>query len=151
MDFSQSVAVITGAGSGIGQQLAIQLAQAGAKVAINDYNAESLEQTVQEIRSQGGTVFSHAFDVSDREAMHNFAEMVEEQFGQVDVMINNAGVALGRMKLEEISHEDFQWLININLWGVIHGTVAFLPLLRQRPRAKLVNVCSSFGLLAVPE
>lgn len=151
MDFSQSVAVVTGAGSGIGQHLALQLSKTGARVAINDYDSERLAATSEQIQSQGGTVFSQAFDVSDKEEMHRFAKEVEREFGQVDVMVNNAGVALGQMTMDDVTYEDFRWIVEINLWGVIHGTLAFLPLLRERPQAKLVNVCSSFGLLAVPE
>lgn len=152
MNFSsESVAVITGAGSGIGQALAWELSQAGVRLAINDHNAERLEETSRQIRSQGGTVYPQAFDVSNRADMLTFADNVKDRFGRVDLMINNAGVALGQIKFEDISHADFEWILNINFWGVIHGTTAFLPLLRNQTRAKLVNVCSSFGLLAVPE
>jgi short-subunit dehydrogenase len=82
--------------------------------------------------------------------MQTFAEGVREQYGQVDIMINNAGVALGMMNLEDVSYDDFRWIFEVNLWGVIHGTMAFLPMLRERPEANLVNVSSTFGLLAVP-
>lgn len=150
MDFSQSVVVVTGAGSGIGRQVALQFAQAGARLAINDFDAERLEETARAIELQKGDVYHRAFDVSHREEMCAFATEVEERFGRVDIVINNAGVSLGQMDFEEIPYEDFQWIIDVNLWGVIHGTMAFLPMLRNRPEAKLVNVCSSFGMLAVP-
>lgn len=151
MDLKQSVAVVTGAGSGIGKHLAIALSRAGARLALNDYNAELLRETEEEIIQGGGEAFSQAFDVGSRDDMLAFANAVHEHYGQVDVVVNNAGVALGQAKVEDVSYEDFQWIVNINMWGVIHGTLAFLPLLRERPRASLVNVCSSFGMLAVPE
>jgi len=150
MDLSQSVAVVTGAGSGIGRELALQLSRAGTQLAINDFNADSLAETVRLVEELGGTVLSRAFDVGCRDQMYAFAESVEERYGQVDIMINNAGVALGMINLEDVSSEDFEWIVNVNLWGVVHGTMAFLPTLRKRPEASLVNVSSSFGLLAVP-
>ena len=82
--------------------------------------------------------------------MQSFAARVQNRYGQTDILINNAGVALGAMSLDEISYDDFRWVIDVNMWGVIHGAVAFLPMLRERPEASLVNVSSSFGLLAVP-
>lgn len=151
MDLSQAVAVITGAGSGIGKELALQLAQAGARVAINDRDPETLQATLQEIAKLGGTAWGQAFDVGSWESMQAFAKGVREQFGQVDVMINNAGVALGMMNLDEVPYDDFRWIVDINMWGVVHGTMAFLPMLKERPEAHLVNVASTYGLLAVPK
>lgn len=154
MELKNAVAVITGAGSGIGRELALQLADVGAELAVNDHNPDLLAETTTEVASRGGTVFARSFDVSDRAAMDEFSNDVRERFNRVDVMVNNAGVALGDIPLEEVSHEDFHWLMNVNLWGVVYGTTAFLPLLRERseqhPEAGLVNICSSFGLLAVP-
>ncbi len=150
MDLSQTVAVVTGAGSGIGKELALQLSRAGAKLAINDWNADALSPTVEEIQNQGGEVLSKAFDVAKREQMFEFAQQVEERFGQVDIVINNAGVALGMIYLKDVSPEDFEWIVNVNMWGVINGTMAFLPMLRSRPEANLFNVSSTVGLLAVP-
>lgn len=150
MDLSQSVAVITGAGSGIGKELAVQLSRAGARVAINDRDADTLAKTVQEITELGGTAWGQAFDVGSWDAMQTFAQGVRDQFGQADIVINNAGVALGFMNLGEVSHDDFRWIVDVNFWGVVNGTMAFLPMLRERPEANLVNVSSTFGLLAVP-
>ena len=150
MDLSQAVAVITGAGSGIGKRIALQLCRQGAQLAINDCDAESLAETERCVKELGGTVFGRAFDVGCWEEMQSFADAVRERYGRADIMINNAGVALGPMNLEDISYTDFQWIVNVNMWGVIHGTKAFLPLLCERPEASLVNVCSTFGLLAVP-
>ena len=148
--FRDAVAVITGAGSGIGRHLALQLAGHGAILALNDNNADRLGETAAEIERLGGKVLPRVYDVGSREETQAFADEVERTFGRVDVVINNAGVALGVMKIEDVAPTDFEWIIRTNLWGVIHGTMAFLPLLRNRPQAHLVNLCSSFGLLAVP-
>jgi butyryl-CoA dehydrogenase len=150
IDLSQAVAVITGAGSGIGRQLAIQLCRAGARLALNDSNAESLAETRRAVEELGGQAFVRAFDVACWQEMCEFAEAVQAEYGQADIVVNNAGVALGPMRLQDVSHADFQWIVNVNLWGVVNGTMAFLPMLRQRPAASLVNISSCYGLLAVP-
>ena len=149
-DLTERVVVVTGAGSGIGRELALQAASSGASLAINDFNAETLEETAAAVREHGAAVYSRAFDVGSREAMDDFAAGVQLEYGRVDTVINNAGVALGQMNLEHVSTDDFQWIVNVNLWGVVHGTMAFLPHLREQFKSRLVNVCSSFGLLAVP-
>lgn len=148
--FKDKVAVITGAGSGMGRELALQLAQAGAAVAINDYNASTLEETGDMITSAGGTAVGYPFDVSNREAMETFADAVSAQFGQVDIVINNAGVSLVGTTIANISYADFEWIMGINMWGVIYGSKAFLPHLLKRPEAALVNISSVFGLFGVP-
>lgn len=150
MDLSQAVAVITGAGSGIGRELAVQLSRQGTRLALNDFNAESLAETCRLVESEGGAAISDAFDVADNEAMQAFAALVANHYGRADIVINNAGVSLGVMKADQIPREDFEWVVNINLWGVINGTMAFLPLLKASQEASLVNVSSSFGLLGVP-
>lgn len=151
MNVSDAVAVVTGAGSGIGKELALLLARKGALLALNDFNAEMLAETQREIEAAGGQVMGEAFDVGCRESMQGFAQRVEDHYGRVDIVVNNAGVALGPMNLEDVSDSDFEWIVKVNMWGVINGTTAFLPLLRQRPQASLVNVSSAFGLLAVPQ
>jgi len=150
MNLSQAVAVVTGAGSGIGRELALKLAKNGSRLAINDSNGDSLAETQSRVEKMGGTVIGQVFDVGNRQEMDAFASRVEEHYGQADIVVNNAGVALGIMKVEEVSREDFEWIINVNMWGVINGTMAFLPMLRKRPEASLVNVSSSFGMLGVP-
>lgn len=145
------VVVITGAGSGIGRGLAMLCAEEGALLALNDFNKEALAETVSMVKPNCKDVFSKAFDVSKREEVHQFAEDVVEYFGHADVVINNAGVALGKMTLEEITYEQFEWLIGINMWGVIYGSKAFLPILKTRPEAALVNVSSLFGILGIAE
>ncbi len=150
MDPAQTVAVVTGAGSGIGRELALQLGRQGARLAVNDANPETLDETCHLVEQSGSAVIGEAFDVSSRDAMDAFAERVQSHYGQTDIVINNAGVSLGVMGVEEIPREDFEWVVNINLWGVINGTMAFLPMLRARPEASLVNVSSSFGFMGVP-
>ena len=148
--FSGNVAVITGAGSGIGRALALQLAEQGALLAINDRSSEALAETRREIEDRGGTVLCHAFDVGSWTEMQAFADAVHTHYGRVDAVINNAGVALGQMNVEDVSIENFEWIVKVNMWGVFYGSMAFLPLLRHRPKAHLVNVCSVFGFLAIP-
>lgn len=150
MDLSGAVAVVTGAGSGIGRELALQLSRQGTHLAVNDANDDTLQETCRLVEEAGGTVVGRAFDVSDNNAMLAFAEQVQQEYGRVDIVINNAGVSLGVMGADEIPREDFEWVVNINLWGVINGSMAFLPMLRSRPIASLVNVSSSFGLMGVP-
>ena len=148
--FHKKTAVITGAGSGIGQQLALQLAAAGAHVALADINKARLDETAETIRQRGGTATAHMVDVSKREQVEAFAEEVLRQHGQADILINNAGVTLGLLSIEEVSYEEMEWLIGINLWGVIYGTKTFLPHLKTRPEASLVNISSVFAFSGIP-
>ena len=150
MTSHQSVAVVTGAGSGIGQALAMRMASQGMQLALNDYDDAALQKTQRMIEAAGGQCFCRAFDVSDRQQMFDFADAVKKYYGRADIVINNAGVSLGPFSVEEISETNFRWVIDVNLWVVINGTTAFLPLLRESPRANLVNVSSSFGLVAIP-
>ncbi|MDX2071618.1 MAG: SDR family NAD(P)-dependent oxidoreductase [Haliscomenobacter sp.] len=150
-DFSKKVAVITGAGSGMGRELALQLAAAGASVVLNDWNEETLQETVQLVEAQGGTVAGRPFSVADRTAMYHFAQETVNRFGGVDIVINNAGISLLQQKIESTSYELFEKVININMWGVIYGSKAFIPFLRERPEAALVNVSSIFGIAAYPD
>lgn len=148
-DFKGKIVVITGAGSGIGEALALNFAELGAHLALNDYNAERLKSTVQLCEGLGAEVYSECFDVSDKEAFFSFADNVLEHFKAVDIVINNAGVALGKFSVLEASIEDFEWIIGINLWGVIYGTKAFLPTLLKRGEASIVNISSLFGITGI--
>lgn len=147
--FSDKVAAITGAGSGIGRELAYALARAGAHLALSDINEASLEDTAAKARQIGARVTTSVLDVAARKAVHNWADRVVADHGRVNLIINNAGVALAST-LEGVSYEDFEWIMNINFWGVVHGTKAFLPHLRAAGEGHVVNVSSVFGLLAVP-
>jgi NAD(P)-dependent dehydrogenase (short-subunit alcohol dehydrogenase family) len=143
-----SVAVVTGAGSGIGRGLAQELASHGAELALADVNSAALEET----RSLLGStrVKTYSIDVSEASAVGAFARQVEQDFGRVSVLINNAGVALFG-SFADLTLEEFDWLFRINFWGVVHGCKFFLPLLKREPEAHIVNISSAFGLIAPAE
>jgi NADP-dependent 3-hydroxy acid dehydrogenase YdfG len=147
---SSKIVAITGAGSGIGRALAVQCAELGASLAISDVNAAGLAETASLVRPQGSSrVHSAEVDVGQRDAIYAWAEQIKNELGPADVVVNNAGVSLSQT-IAEMRDEDFFWLMNINFWGVVHGTRAFLPQLLSRPEAHLVNLSSVFGLIAVP-
>jgi NAD(P)-dependent dehydrogenase (short-subunit alcohol dehydrogenase family) len=146
---SGRVAAITGGGSGIGRALAIELGRRGCKVAIADVNQDGLAQTRDLVAAAGSVCSTHVVDVADRAAVEAFAAEVVRVHGGVNIVINNAGVTLIE-KAENISFEDFEWIMNINFWGVVHGTSSFLPYLRQAGEAHIVNISSLFGIMAMP-
>ena len=148
-DFQNKVAVITGAGSGIGRALARDLAAAGARLALSDVNQVGLQETADSLGLGSDRLITEAFDVADRGAFYAFAERVTGHFGAAHLVFNNAGVALGAT-VEDMSYEDFEWLMGINFWGVVHGTKAFLPHLKAAGEGHIVNVSSVFGLIGVP-
>jgi len=149
-NLQDKVVVITGAAAGIGKALALQFAKAGSHLALNDFNAEGLLQTVKELKAVAtGKIISAPFDVSKVEKFEKFAQQISEEFGRVDIVINNAGVALGRVSVEEVSYEDFEWVMNINFWGMVYGTKTFLPLLKKQSEAALINVSSVFGIAGI--
>ena len=144
-----TVAVITGAGSGIGRALAIELAREGCALALADKDAHTVANTAAEAKKAGaGTVSTHAVDVADLAAMTEFRDEVRQAHARVQLLINNAGVALAG-ELEEVSVDDMRWLVDTNFWGVVYGTRLFLPLLRQQREAQIVNMSSIFGIMAV--
>ena len=147
--FNQRVVVITGAASGIGRSLAVQLAGMGARLAVADTNVEGMVETQQLAENAGARCTTHKLDVADREGFESFAREVVCEHGEVHVVFNNAGVTMVD-SVENQSYEDFDWLMNINFWGVVHGTRAFLPYLKQVDEAHIVNVSSVFGILAMP-
>lgn len=149
-NISGKTAVITGAGSGIGRALAVQMAAEGAKVLITDYDETTLNETLALIETAGGKAKAYIFDVSDKKAFHDFAAAAIEEHQQIDIVINNAGVALGRISVLKATYDELEWIININLWGVIHGTKAFLPHLLKRPESALINISSVFGITGIP-
>ena len=148
-DFTGRVAAITGAGSGIGRALAVNLAKRGAHLALCDIDEAGLVETVGQCEGYGVKITSQRVDVADRAAVEAWAEQVVADHGKVNLIINNAGVALGAT-IESMSYEDFEWLMNINFWGVVYGTKAFLPHLKASGEGHVVNLSSVFGLISVP-
>jgi NAD(P)-dependent dehydrogenase (short-subunit alcohol dehydrogenase family) len=148
-EFSGRTAVITGAASGIGRALALDLAARGTHLALADIDAEGLEATRAAAGARSIHVSTHRLDVSDAAAVGAFPGVVLGCHPGVDFLFNNAGVALGGT-FEQIAEADFAWLFDVNFWGVVRMTRAFLPLLRRSDDAALVNVSSLFGLIAPP-
>ncbi|MBV9486164.1 MAG: SDR family NAD(P)-dependent oxidoreductase [Frankiaceae bacterium] len=149
MEYAGKTAVITGAGSGIGRALALDLAGRGAQLAISDINLVNVEETAKLCEKVGATAHAYELDVAKREAMVAHAEQVVADFGAVNLVVNNAGVGL-MANVVDMSWEDFDWLMGINFWGVIHGTKAFLPHLIASGDGHLVNISSVFGFVGVP-
>jgi butyryl-CoA dehydrogenase len=147
--FDGRVAAITGAGSGIGRALALELACRGAHLALSDIDDVGLAETVALCEGAGVKVTSQRVDVADRDAVHAWADQVVADHGTVNLIFNNAGVALAAT-VEAMTYDDFEWLMNINFWGVVHGTQAFLPHLKAAGEGHVVNVSSVFGLISVP-
>jgi hypothetical protein len=139
--------VITGAGSGIGRALALNLAARDARLALSDVDAAGLAETVR--RLPGTELRQDVLDVRDRAAMADYAASVAEQFSGVDVVINNAGVALTGSVLD-LDYADLEWVLDVDFWGVVYGSKEFLPYLIASGDGILVNLSSLFGLLAVP-
>lgn len=146
--FSNKVAVITGAGSGIGRALAQELSREGALLALSDVNVQGLEETKASLEGNGKVLITR-LDVSDRSAFEQYSQDVIAEFGHADLLINNAGVALAQT-VKDCSYDDFEWIMNINFWGVVHGTKSFLPHMLTRPEAAIINISSIFGIIALP-
>lgn len=143
------VAVVTGAASGIGRATAQLLSAEGALVVISDVDQKGLDKTADLIRDAGGKVSAHILDVSDRDAVYDFAAKVKSDHGGADIVINNAGVAQVA-RVDELSYEDFEWVMDIDFWGMVYGTKAFLPQLQEKGAGHIANVSSIFGLISVP-
>jgi short-subunit dehydrogenase len=141
------VAVITGAASGIGRALAFRLAHEKMSLALADLDEPGLLDTARQIETKKISVTAHALDVGNPRAMEDFASDVVQHHQRVTLLINNAGVALIG-NFEEISLNDFEWLMQIDFWGVVYGVRNFLPVLRRQPRAHIVNISSLFGLIS---
>ena len=147
--FAGKVAVVTGAGSGIGQALAIELGRSGAKLAISDVDLEGLAQTEQQLKAIGTPVKADRLDATEREAFLAYAEAVNEHFGKVNQIYNNAGIAFtGDVEVSQF--KDIERVMDVDYWGVVNGTKAFLPYLIASGDGHVINVSSVFGLFAVP-
>ena len=147
--FKDKVAVITGAGSGMGRYLAILLAKDGADIVACDVNKETLDETVEMLRKHNVSVSSHLLDVADKEAIEALPQKVVDQHGKVDLVFNNAGVSTGK-HFKDMEEENWDWVMDINLHGVVNSTRAFIPHLKDRPEAAIINTSSIFGMVAVP-
>ena len=148
-NFKNKVAAITGAASGMGRTLALELARRGCHLALSDVNETGLAETAQMAGKLGVKVTTAKVNVANRDEMVAWADQVVADHGKVNLIFNNAGVALGAF-LETVKPEDFQWIMGINFWGVVWGTQAFLPHLKKSGEGHIVNTSSLFGLLASP-
>jgi NAD(P)-dependent dehydrogenase (short-subunit alcohol dehydrogenase family) len=149
MKLANRVAVLTGAGGGIGRATAFCLARRGCHLALADIDGPAVEKVAEEARRLGVRATHHVLDVADRAAVAAFPGLVDAVHGRVDLVINNAGVALGG-SFEQIQPEDFDWLMEINFHGVVRMTRAFLPHLRESDEARIVNVSSIYGIISPP-
>ena len=147
--FAGKVAAVTGAGSGIGQALAIELARSGAKLAISDVDAEGLAATEERLKSIGAPVKADRLDVTEREAFVVYADAVAEHFGKVNQIYNNAGIAFAG-DVEVSQFKDIERVMDVDFWGVVNGTKVFLPHLIASGDGHVINVSSIFGLFSVP-
>jgi NADP-dependent 3-hydroxy acid dehydrogenase YdfG len=147
--FEAKVAVITGAGSGIGRALAVNLAKKGAKLALSDIDTEGLAETVGQAEALGADVKSDRLNVAEREAVLAYAEAVIAHFGEVHQIYNNAGIAYNG-DVENSEFKDIERIIDVDFWGVVNGTKAFLPHVIASGDGHIINISSLFGLIAVP-
>ena len=148
-NFNNKVAAITGAGSGIGQQLAILLAQHGCHLSLSDVNEQGLAETVEKLKDSSVNVTIQKVNVAQLEEVRQWAIQTVEDHGAVNMIFNNAGVALAST-VEGASYEELEWIVNINFWGVVYGTKEFLPLIKQTGDGHIINISSLFGLTAQP-
>jgi NADP-dependent 3-hydroxy acid dehydrogenase YdfG len=147
--FADKVAVVTGAGSGIGQALAVELARSGAKLAISDVDTQGLADTEERLKAIGAPVKADRLDVTEREAFLTYADVVNEHFGKVNQIYNNAGIAFTG-DIEVSQFKDIERVMNVDFWGVVNGTKAFLPHLIASGDGHVINISSVFGLFSVP-
>jgi len=148
-NFKNKVAAITGAASGMGRTLALELARRGCHLALSDVNEVGLAETAQMASKLGVKVTTAKVNVADRDAVTAWADQAAADHGKVNLVFNNAGVALGAF-LDTVSPKDFEWIMGINFWGVVWGTQAFLPHLKKAGEGHVINTSSLFGLLSLP-
>lgn len=150
-NFEDKVVVVTGAGAGMGRAYALEFARLGARLALNDYDAKSLAETVAAVtRVSARPVHSMAFDVAEPAAMAQFAATTQQKLGKAHVIINNAGIAGAGKPVWATPVAEIERVMNINFYGVVHGTQAFLPQLLANGEGAVVNVSSIFGLVGPP-
>ena len=147
--FKDKVAVITGAGSGMGRYLAVLLAKDGADVCVCDVNEETLNETVEMLRQYNVSVSSHLLDVADKDSIEALPQKVIDQHGKVDLVFNNAGVTTGS-HFKDMDEDNWDWVMGINFDGVVNSTRAFIPHMINNTEAAIVNTSSIFGMVAVP-
>ncbi|MFE7745782.1 SDR family NAD(P)-dependent oxidoreductase [Nocardia sp. NPDC057455] len=147
--FKNKVCVITGAGSGIGRALAVNLARRGAKLALSDIDVEGLAETTRRCEQLGAQVKSDRLNVVEREAVILYADAVKAHFGTVHQVYNNAGIA-HHGEIIRSEYKDFERVMDVDFWGVVNGTKAFLPMVIESGDGHIVNVSSLFGLIAIP-
>jgi NAD(P)-dependent dehydrogenase (short-subunit alcohol dehydrogenase family) len=144
-----TAAVVTGAGSGLGRALALEVARRGAKVVVADVDVAGAEDTAGQVRAAGGTAFVERCDVRDAEAVRGLLDAAHARTGGVDLWVNNAGVAVAG-EIGTVPLEDWRWVVDVNLWGVVHGCEAAVPYLKGRGAGWVLNVASAAGLLSTP-
>ena len=147
--FAGKVAVVTGAGSGMGAELAVQLGRHGASVAISDVDTEGLAVTEGRLKAIGAPVKSDRLDVAERESFLLYADDVKNHFGKVNQIYNNAGIAFSG-DIEVTQFKDIERVMDVDYWGVVNGTKAFLPHLIASGDGHVINTSSIFGLFSVP-
>ncbi|MTV24738.1 SDR family NAD(P)-dependent oxidoreductase [Nitriliruptoraceae bacterium ZYF776] len=149
-ELPRKVAVVTGAAGGIGRALAFEFGRRGFAVAVSDVGEAALTKTVRDLTDAGVRTLDEVVDVADRDAVHAHAARVVDAFGRVDVVVNNAGVAMSAWASSQ-RHEDLRWLVDVDFYGVVHGTEAFLPHLIASGDGYLANISSVFGFVGVPK
>lgn len=144
------VAVVTGAGSGLGRALALELGRRGARVVISDVDAAGLEQTERQLHAVARAVAATTCDVRSAAEVDALAAFANTQFGEVDLIANNAGIAVAG-RIDEVEIDRWHQVIDVNLYGVIHGCKSFVPAMRKRRRGFVINVASAAGLFSMPK
>ena len=148
-NFQDKVAFITGGGSGIGRALGYELASRGARVVLADYNPHSLEQSVTAFEQQGLRAEAHQLDVRDQERFESVVQQVSDRHGRIDLLFNNAGIGVGG-EARDYAYDDWKQVIDVNLYGVIHGIAAVYPRMVSRGSGHIINTASLAGLVPFP-
>ena len=151
LNFKNKIVVITGAGAGIGKALAIEFSKLGAKLALNDVNQQKLKNTLNELKQTNKDVYIETFDIYNKNKFETFSKNIRKKYNQIDIIINNAGIAHTGFTHENFKQTDFKTLMNTNFWGTVNGSEIFLKIFKkQKTQATLVNMCSAFGIISPP-